>query len=106
MNAGAPGSFRGVIVQGPPDGHGQHWIYVQAPNGTARRVDISGARVSYDEDVPAAERRSNPMEALTTGTEVRVTAEQGSDGEWKASKVEILKAAVKSQQSARLNQLW
>lgn len=27
------------------------------------------------------------------GTEVRITAEQGSDGEWRATQVEILKTA-------------
>ena len=60
-------------------------------NGMARRVEISHAQVSYDEEVPAAERRPKPEEALVVGTEVRVTAEQGSDGEWRASEVEILK---------------
>jgi hypothetical protein len=66
----------------------------------ARRVDIARARITYDEDVPAANRRSDPTEALTPGVEVRVTAEQDSNGEWKATRVEILKPAVGSQQSA------
>lgn len=89
---GTPGSFRGTIVDNPQAGKG--WIYVQGRNGMARRVEISHARVIYDEDVPAAERHPRPEEALTPGTEVRVEAEQGSDGEWRASTVEILKAAV------------
>jgi hypothetical protein len=89
LNAGTPGSFRGTIVDGPAAEKG--WIYIQGRNGMARRVEISHAQVSYDEEVPAAERRSKPEEALVVGTEVRVTAEQGSDGEWKASEVEILK---------------
>jgi hypothetical protein len=99
LSAGTPGSFRGTIVAAPSAGSGEHWIYVQGRNGTARRVDISGARITYDEDVPPAQRRHNPAEALTEGAEVRVTAE-GSDGEWKASRIEILRPAVKTEQSA------
>ena len=90
VSAGTPGSFRGTIVDGPHDA-GKNWIYVQGRNGMARRVDISHARVSYDESVPTATRLAKPEDALTTGAEVRVTAEQGSDGEWRASQVEILK---------------
>ena len=93
-----PGSFRGTIVDGP-HGPEKGWIYVQGRNGMARRVEISKAQVMYDQDVPAAERRPKPEEALVAGAEVRVTAEQGSDGEWRASTVEILKAAVSSEQA-------
>lgn len=57
-------------------------------------MEISHARITYDEDVPAANRSGKSADALTTGAEVRVTAEQGSDGEWRASKVEILKQAA------------
>ncbi len=89
--AGTPGSFRGTIVEGPHDAADKNWIYVQSRNGMARRVDISHARVSYDESVPTATRLPKPEDALTAGAEVRVTAEQGSDGEWRASRVEILK---------------
>ena len=87
--AGTPGSFRGKIVdlRADPD---HHWIYVQGRNGALRRVEISGAQVEYDEDVPAAERTRKPQQALVAGAEVRVTAEQGNDGEWKASRIEIL----------------
>jgi hypothetical protein len=91
LNAGTSGSFRGTIVDGPSAAKG--WIYVQGRNGMARRVEIAHAHVAYDEEIPAAERRSRPEEALVVGTEIRVTAEQGSDGEWKASEVEILKPA-------------
>jgi len=58
------------------------------------------AKVEYDEDVPAAERSSKAEEALVPGSEVRVTAEQGSDGEWHAERVEILKSA-KTKQSGK-----
>ncbi len=89
--AGTAGSFRGIIVDGPTAP--KSWIYVQGRNGMARRVEIAHARVAYDEEVPAAERRSHAEDALVVGAEVRVTAEQGGDGEWKASEVEILKPA-------------
>lgn len=100
MMAGPEGSFRGTIVDPPQPSPGNNWIYVQGRNGAARRVEISRAKVIYDEDVPAANRASNPSDALVPGAEVRVTAEQGSDGEWWASSVEILKAAAKTEQKA------
>jgi len=93
-----PGSFRGTIVDNPNGAKG--WIYVQGRNGTARRVEISHAKIEYGEDVPAAERRPKPEEALTPGAEVRVTAEQDRDGEWHATQVEILKTGVNSKRSA------
>lgn len=91
LMAGTPGSFRGTIVDGPSAVTG--WIYVQGRNGMARRVEIAHARVAYDEEVPAAERRPKAEDGLVIGAEVRVTAEQGSDGEWRASEIEILKTA-------------
>jgi hypothetical protein len=89
--AGTPGSFRGTIVDGPHADSGSRWIYVQSRTGTARKVEISRARVTYDDAVPAAQRRGEPADALAPGAEVRVSAEQGADGEWKASRIEILK---------------
>ncbi len=93
-HAGTPGSFRGTIVDARHAGAEQNWIYVQGRNGMARRVEISRARVTYDEGVPAADRLGHPQDALTAGTEVRVTAEQGQDGEWRARSIEILKQPV------------
>ncbi len=92
------GSFRGTIVDNPNATKG--WIYVQGRNGTARRVEISRAKILYDEDVPAAERRPKAEDALTPGAEVRVTAEQDSDGEWHATQVEILKPVVGKERSS------
>lgn len=92
-----PGSFRGTIIDNPKAVRG--WIYVQGRNGSARRVEISHAKIEYDEDVPASERHPKAEEALTPGTEVRVTAEQGSDGEWHAVRLEILKPAASTKQS-------
>ena len=94
-----PGSFRGTIVESPHAEKG--WIYVQGRNGSARRVEIARAKIVYDEDVPAAERRPNPEEALLPGAEVRVTAEQGGDGEWHADRVEILKPVAGTERSSK-----
>jgi hypothetical protein len=99
VTAGTPGSFRGTIVDGPSMQKG--WIYVQGRNGMARRVEIAHAQVTYDDDVPAAERGAKPEDALVVGAEVRVTAEQGSDGEWRASEVEILKAVGRRGESGK-----
>jgi hypothetical protein len=99
VSAGTPGSFRGTIVDGPHSGE-KNWIYVQSRNGMARRVDISRARVIYDESVPTAGRLQKPEDGLVPGAEVRVTAEQGSDGEWKATRVEILRMAANEERRA------
>jgi hypothetical protein len=99
LASATPGSFRGTIVDNPNAMKG--WIYVQGRNGSARRVEISHAKIAYDEDVPAAERNAKPEEALVPGSEVRVTAEQGSDGEWHAERVEILKSAATTKESGK-----
>jgi hypothetical protein len=99
LASATPGSFRGTIVDNPSASKG--WIYVQGRNGTARRVEVSHAKIEYDEDVPAAERNVKPEDALISGSEVRVTAEQGSDGEWHAERVEILKSAAAAKQSEK-----
>jgi hypothetical protein len=96
VDAGTPGSFRGKIVDGPHPAAEKGWIYVQARNGMVRRVEISHAQVEYDEDVPATKRLRNPQDAVKVGAEVRITAEQGSDGEWRASQVEILALGLTS----------
>lgn len=94
-HAGSVGSFRGTIVEAPQASSGDRWIYVQGRNGTARKVEISHARVSYDESLPAAQRQDDPKDALVPGAEVRVSAEQGTDGEWKATRIEILKTVAR-----------
>lgn len=91
--AGTPGSFRGTVVETDQQTI-PGWIYVQGRNGAIRRVEISRARVDYDDSVPAASRNRKPQEALVAGTEVRITAEQGGDGEWRATIVEILNAVA------------
>ena len=85
----APGSFRGVIVRGPDNAPG--WIWVKGANGMLRKVGVEGARVVYDTAVPDGERERQPEMSIKSGVEIRVTANQDHDGEWRASKIEILK---------------
>jgi len=100
VSAGVPGTFRGKVVEDGQRAPNPSWIYVQGRNGSVRRVEISHARIEYDDGVPASSRLPEPANALIAGAEVRVTAEQGSDGEWHASRVEILKVAVSAKHSA------
>jgi hypothetical protein len=90
-SAGTAGSFRGVIVR-PPDGEkNQGWIYVQGRNGNLRRAEVSHAQIVYGSGVPVRLRDKDPVQSLIEGTEVRVTAEQDGDGEWRATYIQILK---------------
>jgi hypothetical protein len=91
--AATQGSFRGTVVEGERGTPEAGWLYVRGRNGSIRRVDISQAAIGYDETVPADQRRSPARDQLVVGAEVRVTAEQGSDGEWRATRVEIIKPA-------------
>lgn len=83
------GSFRGTIVRGPDVNPG--WIWVKSANGILRKVGVSGARVLYDNTVPNIDRERQAELSMKSGAEVRVTANQDSDGEWRASRIEILK---------------
>ena len=83
------GSFRGIIVRGPDENPG--WIWVKGANGMLRKMGVSGARVLYDNAVANIDRERQPELSMKSGAEVRVTANQDSDGEWRASKIEILK---------------
>lgn len=56
-----------------------------------RRVNIQKCRVRFGADVPPSQRVANAFESLKDSAEVRVTAEQGNDGEWVASDIVILK---------------
>ncbi len=92
-NAATSGSFRGTVVEGDKGAPTEGWLYVRGRNGSIRRVDISRATIAYDETVPAEQRKPSAREQLAIGAEVRITAEQDSDGEWRASRVEIIKPA-------------
>ena len=92
LPASTPGVFRGVLVK--HNASEANWIYVQAINGTLRRVEVSKAQVVYSDSVPAPQRQAVPRSALKEGAEVRVTATpQGDD--WKADRIEILNLHAK-----------
>jgi hypothetical protein len=90
-SAGTPGTFLGTIVRASAGSADQNWVYVQGRNQMVRRVSVTGAKVIYGHDVPAGLRDGHPAAALIEGAEVRVTAEQDSAGEWRASLIEILR---------------
>ena len=106
MTAGTPGSFRGTLVNSDDAPLDSNWIYIQARNGAIRRVNIAHASVEYGEDVPRDQRNQKAINQLRPGTEVRVTAEQGSDGEWRANRVEILKTAEAREGPEKLRKSW
>jgi hypothetical protein len=88
--AGTPGTFRGVLVDGPATTHADGWVFVKGKNGMLRKVEIRRADVHYEEGFPQEKRKRTPKLALKPGIEVRVTATQESDGEWHATEVEIV----------------
>ncbi len=88
---GTPGIFQGRIYQPASSSVPQGWIFVLGRNHMLRKVEISQATVVYAESVPTGQRADHPHSALVDGTEVRITAEQDKSGEWRASRVEIIK---------------
>ena len=91
LSAEISGTFRGVIVHAPAGEATHGWIYVEGRNGNLRRAEVSHAQILYAHSVPLSLRAKNPARGLKEGVEVRVTASQDGDGEWRASRVEILK---------------
>ena len=86
------GMFQGRVVDPPVSVQLKPgWIFVQGRNRMLRRVEVAHAVIVFGTQVPASQRRSCRMECLEVGQEVRVTAEQDSNGEWRAKKVEILR---------------
>ena len=77
----------------PPVSEAPHpgWIYVQGRNHMLRRVEVSHAEVVFGEQVPASQQRECHAECIEVGQEVRIIAEQDSNGEWRAKRVEILR---------------
>ncbi len=93
--AGTPGRFRGTVVESPTkEKVAGRWIYVKGRNGMLRKVEISKAKVSYDDSVPQKSREKVPDLSLKPGAEIRVTAEQDSEGEWRASEIELLGSSL------------
>jgi len=91
----ADGSFTGQVVNGPNLDTNKKWVFIQGLRGPARRVDINGAKVSFGSEVKKQDKPLKPEDAIREGAQVRVTASQDGDGEWKASSVEIVKVAPK-----------
>jgi len=87
------GSFVGEIVNGPKLDTSRKWVFVQGPRGSSRKVDITTATISFSPDVPKRDREAPPENAVREGAQVRVTASQDDDGDWKASAVEVIKTA-------------
>ncbi len=88
--ANTPGVFRGVVVENPQGEASTSFIFLRARTGSVRKVEMSKAVIAYDETVPKEQQGQNPSAALKPGADVRVTAEQESDGEWHASRIDIL----------------
>ena len=84
------GIFQGRVVEGTKKEAGRY-IYVAGRGGYMRRVNIQRCRVLFGVDVPPSQRVTTASESLKDSAEVRVTAEQGKDGEWMASEIVILK---------------
>ena len=85
----ALGIFQGQVVPAPK-GQDSKWLFVKSRNGNLRRVDISKAKVDYDDAIPKLRRQQAAKDALRPPVVVRVIADQDEDGEWQAKKVLIL----------------
>jgi hypothetical protein len=91
---GTAGTFRGRVVQPPPNSSSdQGWIYIEGRNHLLRRVQVGKAEVVYAAEVPKSDRHGAAAASLVEGTEVRVTAEQVAGGEWQARRIEVLRVA-------------
>lgn len=82
-----PGLFKGKLVR---ERCSDATVYIQARNGSMRRVDVGKAQITYSREVAAEKRPSDPADGLRRANQVLVTAVQDDDGEWTASRVEIL----------------
>jgi hypothetical protein len=90
MAANTSGVFRGVLVESPKGEQANGFVFLRARNGTMRKVETSKAQVAFDESVPKEQQMGAASEALKPGADVRITAEQASDGEWHASRIDIM----------------
>jgi hypothetical protein len=91
----ASGSFVGQVVNGPSFDAGKKWVFIQGAHGSVRRVEISAAKIVFGSSVGKQDRDARPEDAVREGAQVRVTASQDGQGEWRASLVEIVKPAPK-----------
>ena len=91
----ASGTFRGTLVGDPVNQDSHHWVYLQSPNGSIRRVEISRAELVYADEIGRQRHPAKASDALQKGTGVRVTASQDESGEWAATRVEIVQMPPK-----------
>ena len=89
LSANTSGVFRGILVE-DPHGSSKGFLYLRSHNGNMRRVETSKATVAFDESVPKEQQMGAAADALKPGADVRITAEQEGDGEWHASRIDIM----------------
>jgi hypothetical protein len=91
----ADGTFQGKVVEPPANEQVRPgWIFIQGPNRSLRRVEVTHAVVTLGPEVAHSGKRKCDWECLAVGQEIRVTANQDASGEWRAKRVEILHMAV------------
>ncbi|MGE5322639.1 MAG: hypothetical protein ACM3SW_07245 [Actinomycetota bacterium] len=94
------GMFQGRVVNAPPSAPGKPgWIFVQGRNHMLRRVEVAHAVIAFGNNVPVSQRHNCDFRCLEVGQEVRIVAEQDSQGEWRAKRVEILRLVTNRAQS-------
>jgi len=91
----ADGTFQGKVIDPPANEQVRHgWIFIQGPNRSLRRVEVTHAVVTLGPEVAHSGKRKCDWECLAVGQEIRVTAGQDAAGEWRAKRVEILRLAT------------
>jgi len=100
LYAGPSGTFLGTLVSASGSRSEARWLYVKGKNGVIRRVEVSAAKVAYADSVPREQRKQPAATALQPGAEIRVTASQDANGEWRASRIEITAAATNAPPTA------
>jgi hypothetical protein len=91
LRAKSLGTFRGEVVRPPQGESSVGLLYLMGHDGNVRRVIVARAAIVYAESVPTGDRLKPARQALTPGSEVRVTAlVDAKSGEWTASKVEVI----------------
>ena len=91
----ADGSFTGQVVNGPNLDANKKWVFIQGARGPVRRVDINDAKVSFGAEMKKRDKAMKPEDAIREGAELRVTASLDGEGDWKASRVEVVRVAPK-----------
>jgi len=92
----ASGTFRGTLVQDPVTQGPQTWLYLQSPNGSVRRVEVSHAELVYGEEIRRQPHPAKASEVLRQGVCLRIRAAQNEAGEWADIRVEIIEMPPKS----------